>query len=465
MIPRRYREVKPRGEITIFLALIASVLMGLIVVLIESARLQLIRMNVEELMDTGLTSCFGEYNIWLFDKYDLLFIDSSYRGQDESGIDSVLRHLSQYITVNADYSKMPVTGEWYREDLTDVTAVSYELASDGDGEVIKYQASLYIDRCGSRKYGRSIEENSVAVDRISEIDLMAEWDEVLALIEGFGIPVDNPGRIVREMVLSEDDLIMDKGLSSIKTDVIPSKRALEHGNGAPEGNRKGTDDDFVEYLMQKMGCYTGYTDEQQLKCELEYLIWGNGSDRDNMAEAAERLIKIRESDNLRCIRSDPGRMEEADALARETAELCIADPLAFPVEEFTELIRESIVYAWAYAESAVDVSRLLNGGRCPVNKSSSDIALNACDITDFMSYLNGVGGSGPGYRDYIGVFLKKTDDRLRRLRCMDIIEENCRMYYNDCFNIDGCVDYLEAEAGLSSGYGYSHKITRVRYYE
>ena len=48
---------------------------------------------------------------------------------------------------------------------------------------------------------------------------------------------------------------------------------------------------------------------------------------------------------------------------------------------------------------------------------------------------------------------------------MDIIEGNFRMFYNDGFRIDGCVDYLKASVGLESGYGYSHEITRERYYE
>ena len=48
---------------------------------------------------------------------------------------------------------------------------------------------------------------------------------------------------------------------------------------------------------------------------------------------------------------------------------------------------------------------------------------------------------------------------------MDIIEGNFRMFYNDGFRIDGCVDYLKASARLESGYGYSHEITRERYYE
>ncbi|MBR5408259.1 MAG: hypothetical protein IK111_11590 [Lachnospiraceae bacterium] len=465
MILRRYRGRKINGEITVFLALITSVLTGLIIVLIESARLQLIRMNVEALMDTGLTSCFGEYDRKLFDRYDLLFIDSSYRGQGEPGIEGVIDHLKQYMSANSDYSETDCLGDWYAESIIEAGSDKWELLSDGSGEVLKYQASRYIDEYGEIKYSDAIRTNKAAVDSISEIDLIGEWDAVLAAIDGYGMPIINPGKIVREMVLNEDDYLNSAHLSAVSISDLPSKRSLLSGNGAPDGNRKGNDEAFVEYIMQKAGCYTEYTDEQMLRAEIEYIINGQGSDRDNMSYVINRLLKIRESDNLSCLRADGGRMEAAGIKAEEVTALCLSDPEGMPDDTLTELVKESIVYAWAYAESAVDVGRLLSGGKCPVNKGSSDIVLGIDDLTDFVSFLNRPGGRGISYKEYLGVFLEDTDDGIRRLKCMDVIEGNCRIFYNDGLRVDGCVDYLKAAAGLESGYGYSHTITRERYYE
>ena len=113
----------------------------------------------------------------------------------------------------------------------------------------------------------------------------------------------------------------------------------------------------------------------------------------------------------------------------------------------------------------MDVSRLLSNGNCPVNKGSSDIRLTLDELLDFMSKLWQSGGEGLSYKTYAGIFLSGIDDRTRRLRCMDIIEGNFRMFYNDGFRIDGCVEYLEAEASFTSGYGYSHEIRRDHIYE
>ena len=102
MTARLFREKRTllRGEITVFLALLLSSFLGLACMLINSVRLQLIRMDIEGVMDAGLHSCFGEYDQRLFKRYDLIFIDSSYRGSNEAGIDNVTRHLAQYMIEN-----------------------------------------------------------------------------------------------------------------------------------------------------------------------------------------------------------------------------------------------------------------------------------------------------------------------------------------------------------------------------
>ncbi|MCR5508902.1 MAG: DUF5702 domain-containing protein [Lachnospiraceae bacterium] len=454
-----------RGEVTVFLALIISLLSGLILVLTESARLQLIRMNTEALMDIGLSSCFGEYDVYLFNRYDLLFIDSSYRGSAEVGISSVINHLSRYISANTDYSGTDAEADWYRQSLDRVNEDEYELASDDKGRVLKYQASGYINGYGEFTYTPMIDGNHAAIDAIVPVDLISEWDAVLNSIDSFGIPVEDPGREVRSMVLSEEDFIKEQGLGRIGMSDLPSCRELKSGNGSPPGIRQGDDEAFIEYLMQKMGCYTRYTDEQQLKGELEYMICGRDSDIDNMTEIVRRLMSIREGDNLRCIRSDEGRMEGAYLMAAEAVEAAAMMFPELPLEMLTSLVRDSIIYALAYAESAMDVSRLLAGGRCPVNKSVPDLLVSLYDLTGFMSRLGMSGGKGADYKDILGVFLSETDDDIRRMRCMDIIEINCRTFNNDGFRIDGCVDHLKATALLMSGYGYSHEITRERYYE
>ena len=118
---QRYKEentiilCKKKGELTIFLALLLTIVIGFLVVLIESVRVQGIRLYIEEVFDMGLHSCLGEYEQELFKRYDLLFVDTSYRGAEKGNIDNLKKHLAEYIEENMENSGNK--GNWYKEEL------------------------------------------------------------------------------------------------------------------------------------------------------------------------------------------------------------------------------------------------------------------------------------------------------------------------------------------------------------
>jgi hypothetical protein len=173
-------------------------------------------------------------------------------------------------------------------------------------------------------------------------------------------------------------------------------------------------------------------------------------------------MDIRLSDNLRCIKGDGGKVARAEEKAYEVV---MYNALIIPDPALIRLVRDSIIYAWAYAESAIDVSRLLNKGRCLIIKGSSDIELSLDELLNFKSKLKGSGGSGYSYKEITGMMVALKDDRTRRLRCMDVIEANERSFVNSGFRIDGCFEYLKAGVSLSSAFGYEHTIEREYMYE
>ena len=463
MTHRPYKNVFLKGEITIFLSLLSAIFLGLVCAFSESVRVQMLRMNTESVMDASLRSCFAEYDQMLYKRYDLLYIDSSYRGHEETDIDSVINHLGRYAAENTAYDKTSVTGEWYGQSLSDADHVSYVIASDEGGRPFKRQAVEYMEKYGKAIFIGAVNSGKGSIKRGEKNDFFAEWDEILAKIDSYGIPLTNPGKIVREMVLSEDEFLKGTPLPGTVSGDRPSARSLKQGDGTAKIKRKNENDDlFIEYLMQKCGCYTEFSAMQQLTAELEYIVYGGMSDRDNMISAVKELMDIRLKDNLRCIKGDGGKM----AAAYEKAyEVVMYNCLIIPPESLILLVRDSIVYAWAYGESAMDVSRLLNRGKCKIIKSSSDIDLLLEDIINFRSRLFESGGNGYTYKELMGMFVALAGDNLRRLRSMDIIEGNMRTYYNSGFRIDGCFEYLRAAITLTSGFGYEHIIEREYQYE
>lgn len=91
---------KKSGEITVFLALILIVLLSFIFVLIKSAKLSFVRTRIEGSADIAMVSSFSEYNKILFERYHLLFIDTTYKGVFDGGNDSFKEHFDQYFERN-----------------------------------------------------------------------------------------------------------------------------------------------------------------------------------------------------------------------------------------------------------------------------------------------------------------------------------------------------------------------------
>lgn len=102
--------MKKRGEITVFLALILSVISAFILLLIQHVRTYVYRSEIVCAVDNAVRSCFAEYNKELFDRFGILLIDSSYKGP-EGGIDNVEDHFSMYLTESLS------TGEVYEVSI------------------------------------------------------------------------------------------------------------------------------------------------------------------------------------------------------------------------------------------------------------------------------------------------------------------------------------------------------------
>ncbi len=67
--------MEKKGSITVFLALILSLLLSLVTTGIQSVQAAAARTQILNSMDIGLYSLFGQYDRFLMNEYDLFFID------------------------------------------------------------------------------------------------------------------------------------------------------------------------------------------------------------------------------------------------------------------------------------------------------------------------------------------------------------------------------------------------------
>ena len=124
-----------KGSITIFLALILSVVLSLVCASIESVRMSAARTQILNSMDIGLYSLFGQYDRTLLENYDLFAFYAG--GKDEVDMASVYDNFESYM-------KPVLKQNSQKLELLQGGFNGYRLLTDGDGEVFYQQAAGYM---------------------------------------------------------------------------------------------------------------------------------------------------------------------------------------------------------------------------------------------------------------------------------------------------------------------------------
>lgn len=483
----RKGPIEKKGSVTVYLALTLSVMLSLFFTLIEGARISAIRMQTECAMDISLYSVFAEYNRELLEQYDLFFIDTSY-GSGNCAIGNTTEHLKGYISDNveqdlgiADYAVRDLLAM----KVENVQINQFTLATDDGGEVFKRQAVSYI----KDKYGLSyVNELKKSMEQAADANLLDrnitqernanqkaiedtelprkkvgedEWEE---------IPLDNPAdevnasrnKGVLSLVTEKDALLSNETIAS---DNYISHRKKSKGSGLLERDGCSETDElfFYGYLLDKFGTYVNPLEKSRLKYQVEYILAGKENDLDNLKWVVNRLLLIRETANVVYLFSNEVKMAEAEALA-----LTLSAVIQLP--ELAKLVQVAIIFAWAYAESVYDVKQLLAGKRIPLIKTDETWHFG---LEGMLSYEEGLDqtedkdalAEGLSYEDYLMVLLVTVNKETKAFRAMDLMEMDIRKTAgNEAFRMDGCVDYIDATAVISSGFGYDCDITRDYYY-
>ena len=88
--------MRQEGGITVFLALVMSVISAFILLLASTARGYMSKSEARLAVDNAVRSCFAEYNRELFERFHILLIDSSYKGY-ENGSGMTEGHFRTYL--------------------------------------------------------------------------------------------------------------------------------------------------------------------------------------------------------------------------------------------------------------------------------------------------------------------------------------------------------------------------------
>lgn len=484
--------IMKRGEITVFLALVMSLLLSLVITVIEGARINTIRFQIECAADLGVYSALAGYRRELLDRFDLFFIDMSYG----TGNGSVI-NTQEYIRDTLEYNLRPQKelAVYQGRDLLELSPkeaviLNYSGAADRSCLVLKSQAVDFMkDKTGlnmaegfinDMKYIETHDmesgevenlryENQRELARRDNFKVKDGKDEVTGKDKWKTVKIDNPVSGIPIEDGSLEFLVTKNsgGVSGrqIVLEETASNRELQEGNGpAPERRAAaGPADEFLfgEYLLEHSSYYTKQREDAFLKYQIEYILAGKGGDRDNLKAVLNRLLVIREVSNYLYLLTDQGRTGQA-----ETAAAAVSAVVFQP--ELEELLKHAILLAWAYTESVNDLKLLLEGGRVPLIKDNGSWHMGFTDMFHYKDCLGRGAGSSEGrsYEDYLRMLLLMQNPEEKAVRFADMLETDIRrLPGGETFKIDNCMESMEVEITAESLYGYEYSIRKRYGYE
>lgn len=456
------------GEITVFLSLVLVILVSLLFTVIEGVRVNSMRFQTECAADAATQSALAEYNRELLEQYDLFFVETGY-GSGEGGYILLEEHIKNYMQKNLTHPLLPLS--------VDYTAIVKAAgAADKDGGVLEREAVRYMldrygfqDLSGMKDVFKEIKEKGFLQDTIER--RRSENEKAIGAVDTTvkdengrkkKIAVENPADAVNRKrgsdsilsIVAKKNGISEKG---VQVNTLLSHRGrIEHDGffQNEEGITMPEELIFQVYLMEKCGNYTKEKKDSALAYEMEYILAGGASDRENLKTVVNRLLLLREAANFAYLMSDSAKQAEAEALA-----MTLAAVVLFP--ELKDLIKLSILIAWAYAESINDVRILLESGKVPLMKDTESWRIGLKSAMKLKMEDGSGGGKGLDYEAYLHVLLACMSRRERNERFMDVIEMDVRMTPgNKKFYLDHCINAFMAEMSVSSGEKSQCQITR-----
>ena len=376
-----------RGSSTVFLMMILSTVMSIVLLFFVGARNEYVKSRADAVISLSGDSLMSEYNSYVHKEYGLFVLD----GRKSK----LTANLRSYL----DYSMNGVRG--FEIEQADAWCGGYSLA---DTDLIREQIVEHMKYAAAAGLADSVmksadQENSMAWETLRN-------RETIVSLPSYGMAENSLTMTARHMAADPDGI---RNAFSDKTDEYMVNR----------------------YVMRYFNNQVHSADSSHFfRDEVEYVLGGKLSDKENEKAVCGGLKALRFPLNLQHIYSDPSKMKKLLAAAELLA------PEASAAAQF------ALASAWAYAEADNDVELLLKGYKVPVLKDKSTWAM------DLDNVIEGIGGGtavpdiqkGYDYEEYLQCMLFFVNINVKTARIMDLIQINTRMNSDSDFVIkEHCV--------------------------
>lgn len=450
----------PAGSISVFFALLLPLVCSLFFSMLEVTRIRGLDVNSRQLALQMLENTFSEYQPLLWQQYGILALDMGY-ASGEGDSEKVAERMLEFGTWYAQAVGTEGQERFLALTVGGCEITSYELLTDNGAAALIRQGARtagedtaldairqWIGQAEETSEAQSsdldigglVDQGKTALDQAREQQAAGETSESEQLpdktqpeeeqMKEGRLPEDNPFDLFREWeekgLLA---LVMDPGRSLSEAAVNPggmvSKRSLEKGTAQTSENTTLAERVlFGQYLLQRFSTYRQAESGEAgagLCYQVEHVIGGKGSDRENLEAVVARILLLREVQNVIAIASDSKKMGQA--LEAATALAGFAGNPAI-----VQLVQAAVVGVWAFVESVLDIRLLLEGGKVPVVKNGAQWTSDLFRLGQYVSpeVRAKDGGEGMCYEDYLRGMLAVLPSEELGLRACDVMESTLR---------------------------------------
>ena len=407
------RPVKKAGSVTVFMALLLGLVTVLVAVCMLSVRTSCARTQILCGADIGLYSLFGQYDRRLFSEYEILGIDSGSGKQDSvpsAVYDVFCRYLEPVLQQNSQGLTLLSGGFSGLTYLTDQDGGIFAAQAVRSTRTAPFSSVFRSSYCSAVSpsviFGTKAGKQALLIIRQRAEEELSDGEEedisdgtAIMMAEQFlsqgiavCIPPSAPGRTGGDTagapLLSERE----------RHGSFPVLASLQAETSPDSGNR------LIQYEADKLGCVTDPA-AGQLRLQLEYVLYGHRTDRENLYEEASDLLTWRLYRNLQS--SGSSRTGQSDMALQALG--------------------------------------------------------NACRETFRM--LQGESVDGLTCRTYLQARLGGTDRRTLVRRGMDMVESALRGEGRPLFSLDCCVTACEVTFSVRSAGLVTFRVTRAFGYD
>lgn len=204
-------------------------------------------------------------------------------------------------------------------------------------------------------------------------------------------------------------------VSDLASTVVDVKEATEIQKNGNINNLLTKRIVYTEYVMDKFISFTDKKEGTALNYEVEYILFGNKKDVDNLTAAAFTMATIRSGTNMVYLITDSDKRNSAYQVAFNLVGTAKYEPVI-------RVVQFALMYLWAYAEAILDVKILLEGKEITMAKSDETWQLSIENLLTMNMEGEAVSQNGIDYENFLRLLLHMKEDGKKSAYTMDLVE-------------------------------------------